>query len=62
MMTQPVFVWTALILLVGAAFLFRGFEKFRVSRSVSKRKHHFVEMAKEKDLFYCPGDEVTDER
>lgn len=57
MISQPVLVWSAIMLLMVVAFVVRAIEKIRMSRTLDKKRHHFIEMAQEKELFYCPGDE-----
>ena len=57
MISQPVLVWSAIVLLMIVAFAIRAIEKIRMSHSADKRRHRFIEMAKERELFYCPGDE-----
>lgn len=67
MISQPVIIWSAIILLMVVAFAVRMIEKMRMSHHLDKQghlnkhRHHFIEIAKEKELFYCPGDEWFDE-
>ena len=51
------FIWYSVIAIVLLVITFRTFQKFRESNNHSEKNVHFIEIAKNKELFYCPGDE-----
>ena len=56
-MNQTMIIWYSVIAIVLLVITFRSFQKFRESNNHSKKSVHFIEIAKNKELFYCPGDE-----
>lgn len=57
MINQPVFVWSAIMMLMVVAFVARAISRMRLSNDSTQRRHRFIEIAKERELLYCPGDE-----
>lgn len=56
-MTQTMFIWSSVIAIVLLVITFRSFQKFRESNNHSTKSVHFIEIAPNKEIFYCPGDE-----
>ena len=56
-MNQTMFIWSSVIAIVLLVILFRSFQKFREANNPSHKPVHFIEIAKNKEIFYCPGDE-----
>ena len=56
-MNQTMIIWSSVIAIVLLVIMFRSFQKFRESNNHSEKSIHFIEIAKNKELFYCPGDE-----
>ena len=59
-MNETMIIWFSVITLVLLAFVLRAIEKFRETNWNSEKPIKLIEMAKEKELFYCPGDEWFD--
>ena len=56
-MTHSMIVWSAIIIVIGLAFMLRATEKYHQAKDSRKRHIHLIEMSKEEEMFYCPGDE-----
>ena len=56
-MNEAMVIWFTVISLVMIAFVLRAIEKFREENSHSNKPIHYFELAKEKEVFYCPGDD-----
>lgn len=56
-MNYPMIVWFALAGVLLCAFLFRAIERYcNICRHRDNKPRHFLEIGKEKDMFYIPGD------
>ena len=55
-MNETMIIWMCVISVVLLAFVLRGIQKFRESAHAGKSAR-FIEYAKDKEIFYCPGDE-----
>ena len=55
-MNETMIIWMAVIAAVLLAFVLRGIQKFRETAHDGKTAR-FLEYAKDKEIFYCPGDE-----
>lgn len=55
-MNETMIIWMSVIAVVLLAFILRGVQKFRETAHAGKSAR-FIEIAKDKELFYCPGDE-----
>ncbi len=55
-MNETMIIWMSVIAAVLLAFVLRGIQKFRESAHAGKPAR-FIEYAKDKEIFYCPGDE-----
>ena len=49
-MDREIIIWASVVCLLALAFAIKAISDFR------KGKPHFIEIAKEEDIFYCPGD------
>ena len=56
-MTHSVIVWSAIIIVIGLAFMLRAAEKYHQAKDFRKKHIHLIEMSKEEEMFFCPGDE-----
>ena len=56
-MTHSMIVWSAIIIVIGLAFMLRATEKYHQAKDSRKRHIHLIEMSKEEEMFFCPGDE-----
>ena len=56
-MTHSMIVWSAIIIVIGLAFMLRATEKYHQAKDFRKKHIHLIEMSKEEEMFYCPGDE-----
>ena len=56
-MTHSMIVWSAIIIVIGLAFMLRATEKYHHAKDSRKRHIHLIEMSKEEEMFFCPGDE-----
>ena len=56
-MNETMIIWSSVIAVVLLAFVLRGIQKFRESNLHAGKSARFIEIAKDKELFYCPGDE-----
>ncbi|MGN0309360.1 MAG: hypothetical protein ACI4C3_02040 [Bacteroides sp.] len=54
-MSQPMIVWTSIVVLMVVALVIRAAEKIRKSKHI-ERHRKMIEIGKESDMFYCPGD------
>ena len=59
-MNEPMIVWTSIIVLVVVAFVVRAAERGRQSNEL-ERPRRLIEIGKETDMFYCPGDDYDDD-
>lgn len=65
-MSQSLIIWCVIAALVLCTFLFRAIIVRRshksapapVKRHDAKHHHHFIEMSREKDMFFVPGDPI----
>ena len=56
-MTHPMIVWCIIAAVLLCAFLFRAVERYH--SEYRRRDHsprHILEIGKDKDIFYLPGD------
>lgn len=60
-MNQQVVIWMAVVALMLLAFLIRELLIMRKAGGAHGRRRHVVEMGKEFDMFYCPGDKEEDD-
>ena len=56
-MNETMIIWSSVIAAVLLAFLLRAIQKFRETNRQVGKPARFIEIAKDKELFYCPGDE-----
>ena len=56
-MTHSMIVWSCIITIIVLAFILRAVEKYYLAKDSRKRHIHLIEMSKEEEMFYCPGDE-----
>lgn len=55
-------VWWSIVGVLFLVFAFNAIYKFYVKYHPSPKKvHHFFEIGKEREIFYCPGDKEDDE-
>ena len=60
-MNKPVIVWCVIAGVLLFAFIFRAIERYYTKiRHNGQKPRHLFEMAKEKDIFYIPGDVEDD--
>lgn len=59
-MNAPMIVWTSIIVLVVVAFVVRAAERLRQSNELESHRR-LIEIGKETDMFYCPGDDYDDD-
>ena len=59
-MTHSMIVWSAIIIVIGLAFMLRATEKYHQAKDSRKRHIHLIEMSKEEEMFFCPGDEIIE--
>lgn len=56
-MNHPMFIWCVIAGVLLCAFLFRAVERYHSEGCYRDRKpRHFLEIGKDKDIFYLPGD------
>lgn len=56
-MNHPMFIWCVIAGVLLCVFLFRAVERYHSVRRYRDRKpRHFLEIGKDKDIFYLPGD------
>lgn len=60
-MNQQVVIWMAVVALMLLAFLIRELLITRKAVGTHRHRRHVVEMGKEFDMFYCPGDKEEDD-
>ncbi|MDD4514179.1 hypothetical protein [Massilibacteroides sp.] len=51
--------WITIVCVLFLGFTFRAIEKVH---KASNPNGHIIEMGKERDLFYCPGDRKTNDQ
>lgn len=56
-MTHSMIVWSGIIVVIVFAFVLRVVEKCYQAKDFRKKHIHLIEMSKEEEMFYCPGDE-----
>ena len=61
-MTQSMIVWSGIIVVIVFAFILRAVEKYHHAKDFRKKHIHLIEMSKEEEMFYCPGDENMEEK
>ena len=59
-MNEQTIVWTSVIVLMVVAFIVRGTGKFLHTDQMRKHRR-VIEVGKENDMFYCPGDQYDNE-
>lgn len=59
-MNEAMIIWFSVIALVLLAFVLRAIEKFREENAHPNKPVRYFEMARERDVFYCPGDDWSD--
>lgn len=56
-MNHPMIVWCVITGLLLCAFIFRAAERYYSGcRHRDRKSRHILEIGKEKDIFYLPGD------
>lgn len=56
-MNHPMFIWCVIAGVLLCALLFRAVERYHSECRYRDRKpRHFLEIGKDKDIFYLPGD------
>lgn len=61
-MNQPIIVWCVIAGVLLFAFVFRAIERYYTEcRHNNSKNIHLFEIAKEKEIFYVPGDVEDDE-
>ena len=61
-MTHSMIVWSGIVVVVVMAFILREVEKCHHVKDFRKRHIHMIEMSKEEEMFFCPGDENMEEK
>ena len=61
-MTQSMIVWSGIIVVIVFAFILSAVEKCHHVKDFRKRHIHLIEMSKEEEMFYCPGDDNMEEK
>ena len=61
-MTHSMIVWSCIITIIVLAFILRAVEKCYLAKDFRKRHIHLIEMSKEEEMFYCPGDDNMEEK
>ncbi|MDE6360735.1 MAG: hypothetical protein K2L39_05880 [Muribaculaceae bacterium] len=63
-MDQPMIIWCVIMGILLLTFVFHAVEKLREQRRQSPlphRHHHLIELGREREMFYIPGDRKDDE-
>lgn len=61
-MTQPMIMWCMIAGVLLCAFVLRAVDRYHAgNHSDDRRPHRFVEMGRERDIFYIPGDMDDDD-
>lgn len=61
-MTEPMIVWCAIAGVLLLAFLFRAVERYYAEcRHTGRKPRHVIEIGKEREMFYIPGDTDDDD-
>lgn len=61
-MNHPMIVWCVIAGALLCAFLFRAIERYyNESRHRDHKPRHILEIGKDKDIFYLPGDVDEDD-
>lgn len=56
-MSQPMIVWCVIAGVLLLAFVLRAVEhRYATLRSVGRKPRRFIEMGKDRDMFFIPGD------
>lgn len=56
-MNHPMIVWCIIVGVLLCAFIFRAIERyFTECRNRDHKPRHLLEIGKEKEIFYIPGD------
>lgn len=58
-MSQQVLIWSLVVAAVVVAIVLREFHN---ERNVKSTKHKFIEIGKESEIFFCPGDIESEEK
>lgn len=58
-MTHSMIVWSGIIIVIVLAFILRVVEKCYLAKDSRKS---LIEMDKEEEMFFCPGDEYMEEK
>lgn len=61
-MTHSMIVWSGIIIVIVLAFIWGAMEKCHHIKDFRKRHIHLIEMSKEEEMYYCPGDENMEEK
>ena len=59
-MTHSMIVWSGIIVVIVLAFVLRVVEKCYQAKDFRKKYIHLIEMSKEEEMFFCPGDEIIE--
>lgn len=59
-MNEPMIVWASIIVLMVVVFVVRAAERLRESNDLEKHRR-MIEIGKETEMFYCPGDKYDDD-
>lgn len=61
-MNHPMIIWCVIAGVLLCAFLFRAVERYCTgSRHRDHKTRHIIEIGKDKDIFYLPGDVDEDD-
>lgn len=61
-MSQPMIVWCGVVGVLLSAFVFRAVERYYTGcRRKGGKPHHLIEIGKESEIFYVPGDAGEDD-
>lgn len=56
-MNHPIIVWCVIAGVLFCAFIFRAVEQYHSKcRQQDRKPRHILEIGKDKDIFYLPGD------
>lgn len=61
-MNHPIIVWCVIVGMLSCALLFRAVERYNSEcRHRDHKTRHILEIGKDKDIFYLPGDVDEDD-
>lgn len=61
-MTQQLFIWFAVVVVMMMAFAFKGLKTLNSTYHFSSKVRRHVRFGSEQEMFYIPGDPIESDR